>query len=359
MSEQTQNPQANPNPEPATNVLETGREAFRARARERLGQQPNQVPAVERDMPNLKQTELPTQDARQDVRQPELDPLPELSDQSTSSDPNMLPELDMPTGEPEETGADLLQPEDDRPPEDLVDWQAKYVEAEDLRQSMESDYRKKTMKLADDRREVKKQLEVQTNLSAVYVQQAEEALRPWANVDWQALRNSLDPAEYNQRVQQYRQVQQAAENQKANHAALVEYAEKTLDENRQAEAEVSREILQNTIPKWGNEVYGALRNHAIDQLGFTQTEFDDITDHKIMKLVYKDLLSSQAGSTVEQLTRKQSQRAPSGANLPPRSPDGKFRKAQQSFMESPGDRNAAREFFRERLRKEREGGRLV
>ena len=303
---------------------------------------------------NLQQVEVPQREEPQFAHQPEQPGQPESA--PTFEEPPGYPEEPAPTGEQPEPGVELTPvPDVDSPPEGDVDWQAKYNEAEELRGNMQSDYQRKTQKMADDRRELKKGFEIQSQITQSYVDTAEQALAQWQGVDWQNLRRTLDPADYNQRVAQYQQVANQVDAAKGNHKSLVDYAAKTLDEQKSAEAEVSKDILTNTIPQWGNELYGHLRNFAVDRLGFSPAEFDDVTDHKVIALIHRNWSTANAGKTVEQVTRQTNQRPPQGANLPPRGHDGKVRGTKQAWLENPGDKGRARDHFQEKLRREREG----
>jgi len=304
-----------------------------------------------RDQPNLQHQDIPQQtEPLPDAHQPEIQGQSEPAPTG-----EVLPEP-VPTNEPIEPGVELTPtPDVDLPPEGSVDWESRYNEAEELRGNMQSDYQRKTQKIANDRRELKRGFEVQTQVSAAYVTQAEQALSKWQGVDWQGLRRTLDPADYNQRVEQFRQVATQVESAKSNHQALVDYAGKTLDEQKSSEADVSKDILKNTIPKWGNELYGQLRNFAVDSLGYSATEFDDVTDHKVIALIHRHWSTSNAGKTVEQLTRQSNQRPPQGGNLPQRGHDGKFLNTKSAWLENPGQRGRAHDFFTEKLRQEREG----
>ena len=303
---------------------------------------------------NLPQAELPQREPREPAHQPEFQQTPEPN--LTEGEPPGYPSENEPTGDLPEPGVELTpNPDVDLPPQESVDWESRYNEAEELRGSMQSDYQRKTQKIADDRRELKRGFEVQTQVSEAYVQRAEQSLAQWQGVDWQGLRRTLDPADYNQRVAQYQQVATQVDQAKNNHQAMVDYAGKTLDDQKESEAEVSKDILKNTIPKWGNELYGHLRNYAVESLGFSPAEFDDVTDHKVIALIHRNWSTSNAGKTVEQVTRQQSQRPPNGGNLPPRGTDGKFRNSKTAWLENPGQRGRAHDFFAEKLRREREG----
>ena len=351
--------QGNQNPPTQTNLLPESAPApttFRERKLQQMASE-RRLDVVEDRITNLQQVETPQREPQRDAHQPDFQQEPEPQLSPTEGEPPGYPEeTGAPTGDLVEPGVEITPtPDVDSPPQEAVDWQAKFNEAEEMRGNMQSDYQRKTQKIADDRRELKHSFEVQRQVAEAYVQQSDRNLAQWQGVDWQQLRRTLDPADYNARVAQFQQVGNQADQAKQNHQALINFAEKALDEQKQSEAEVSRDILKNTIPKWGNELYGSLRNYAVDQLGYSAIEFDEVTDHKTISLIHRDYMTSNAGRTVEQVTRQTNQRPPQGANLPQRGHDGKFRNTKQAWLENPGQRGRAHDHFTEKLRREREG----
>jgi len=295
---------------------------------------------------NLNQAELPDP---QPAHQPENDAPVE------SIDPAFAETPEQPTLQPE--GVETLNVESEPEDPEIYGLRQRAEQAETQTQSMQADYTQKTQKLAEQRRELVTELEQSTRIAEMYAQRANQNLSRYDGVNWQQLQSTQDPQTYSSRVAEYRQAVQMRDQAVSEHERIAEMASTHGTRQKDEQAEVSRDILKNTVPNWGNELYGSLREHAVTNMQFTAAEFDEFVDHRIITMIHNDWQLSNAGKTVTGIQHNGSQSRPSGQNMPQRSPDGKFRKAQEAHVRNPGDRNATREAFRQRLSNERGRGR--
>lgn len=240
--------------------------------------------------------------------------------------------------------------------QDIPELRQRAEEAETMVTSMQSDYTRKTQKLGESRRELLNNLDQSQKIASVYAERAEQAVKRYENVNWQQLQSTLDPQIYNQRVNEYRQVMASRDREVQAHQQIQKFASDQIEQQKQDQAEISRDVLKSTVPGWGNDLYGTLRDHASKALDFTSDEFDQITDHRVIKLIHNSWKVSQTGSKIEHIQHNGSRaRAPVGGSNKERSrsANGQYKSAQAHHLSNPGDRNATREAFRQRLRAEK------
>lgn len=298
---------------------------------------------------NLNQVEVPVQEAQDPAHQ--------------SDDGYPLESIDPAFAETAELTEDIQEAEVEGPnvegeaeEADIPQLRQRAEEAESLVAGMQKDYTQKTQKLGEQRRELATSLEQSTQIAAMYDDRASKNLARYEGVNWQQLQATLDPSVYNQRVAEYRQAVNIRDQAKAEHENIRQKFGAALERQKQDEAEVSRDILRSTIPKWGDELYGKIRTHAIKSLSFTEEDFDNIVDHRLITLMHRDMLVSNSGSTVKGIQHNGIQSRPQGQNRPTAQPaNGSLRKAEETYRRNPGDRNAGRNVRLERLQKERRG----
>ena len=261
---------------------------------------------------------------------------------------------EQPTGDDDE-GVDDTDVEDVFTETDIPELRTRAEEAEAMVASMQSDYTRKTQKLGESRRELLDNLAQSQQIAAVYADRAAQQLNRYANVNWQQLQSTLDPQTYNQRVNEYRQVVALRDRTVQEHEQIATFATNQIEKQKQQAAEISRDVLRTTVPGWGNDLYGSLREHAVNNLDFTNDEFDQITDHRIVKLIHSVWKMSTTGRKIGNIQHNGSQsRSPGGPNKErTRGADGRFRKAQEIHERKPGDRGATVNAFTARLRRER------
>ena len=326
-----------PSGQPTRRQESLDRGTFAERAEQRLRNEGNNPPRHEQQ--DIARSEAAPGDAHQSEEgAPE-----ELQEQSNQGE--LTPEVDN------------SYVEDMSGEQDISSLRQRADDAEARVTSMQSDYTRKTQKLGEARRELLDNLEKSKQVAEVYAKRAATNLGRYDNVNWQQLQTTLDPQVYAKRVKEYRRAVQMRDRAVAEHGQVTEFADKQIESQKQYQAEISRDVLTATLPGWGNELYGSLKEHAVNSLDFTQDEFDGITDHRWIKLIHNDMKMQKTSKHIEGIKQSNSPRSPGGPNKErPRGADGRYQNAQQKHRENPGDRSATRNAFRERLAREGRGG---
>tara|TARA_B100000073_G_scaffold334961_1_gene328056 strand:+ start:4422 stop:5417 length:996 start_codon:yes stop_codon:yes gene_type:complete len=315
---------------------ENVRETFRDRKAAELNKEKGlDAPPVQNSQPEVgRQSEI------DDAHQPELE-----DDYSESLD-------EQPTDDQTDDGVD------EPPVPEPGSWEAKYHEAEDLRQKMQTDYTQKTQELANKNRQLRDDIQLNEGISQSYLSAAEQQVQFWAGTDWNHLQRTMDPRQYQLEVQKYQKAINDRDQMQRFHNDIVERHKAQQTKVREHEIEVSSDILATTIPNWGQDTYQSVAQFSIDKLGWTEQEFMDITDHKVMSALHYRWSTENANSRVQNIKRESSQQPPaSGRNKAQqgRSSDGKFRSARQEMIDNPNVRGSARNYFMEKLKRESEG----
>jgi len=324
---------ANPSKEP-----QTPREAFADRLRrEREGANPE--PMQESDAPE------PLDD-------------PEASD-AGQPEPTLNPEGEDGAIQPDDEIVDADDGDQDIPEEyrqQFAELREKAEKAEEARASMERDYRRKTHKIAQARRELDDGVHEAAETVQYLAQRAQANMQKYAGVDWQQLQ-AADPAQFQQARQQYAMDLQVARQAEQEQQTVIERARQMRETARQREADLSKEILQSVIPEWGSDHYVRLRDYATEQLDMAPEEVDAITDWRTMRMIHQLWQGNQAPAKV---TRRgpATSKPPRGAHNRPtgqaRNARGQYIKAREAAQAEPGNREQVRGMFAAKLRAERE-----
>ena len=312
--------------------------SFRDRAMERMGSEnPSAVQAEEKV---IGQTEAGPTDAHQ--------PDEGYPDEELQSQDDVQP-----TGDAD-TGVDDTNVEGVLGEQDITQLRNRAEEAETMVESMQTDYTRKTQKIAESRKELLSNLEQSQKLSEIYAQRAQQAVQRFSGVNWQQLQSTLDPQTYNARVAEYQQAVGQRDREVQAHEQIKKFVGEQIEQSNNDAAEISRDVLRTTVPGWGNELYGTLREFATSVLDFTQVEFDQITDHRVIKLIHNSWKVSDTSKRVKGIQHKSQAMQPQGGpnRQQPRGSDGRFREAQEKHLANPGNRDLTREAFRQRLQRE-------
>ncbi len=342
------------NPQGATDNL-----SFRDRMRERLaaerdsgepaGPPDDYVEAVAEANPSEESSDYQVGDGYEEAHDP-----------ARQADDEAEPELEEPTGEeePEEavatTSSEDAEP-DDGVPTDIRELTERAEKAEERAQMMERDYRIKTHKIAAATRDLEDSQQVVQKQAAFMLNLAEQGVQQFDGVNWQQLQTQ--PEKYQQVKQAFEQACQTRDTLKKNLDGIAENHLQLMETAKGREAEVSRDILKTTIDGWSNELYGALRAYAVEELSYTEAEFDNITDWRRIRDVHAQYQMSKTAKEVVTLRRKKAKqpvkRQRERPTAQPRNRQGQFQNARQALFDSPGDPQARRSYFEEKLRAER------
>lgn len=267
---------------------------------------------------------------------------PEEHEEPGTPEPGFTDELD---GELEaQQVEDDVESQEETPDEEFEhDWERRYKD-------LQSEYTKLTQsreefesEMAQSLTEVKRREFELDDVLAESRQHAEllvNAMKGQANhyrnMDWNQIPADQLPTFKQQAqaaFQQESQVMQALEQIKSKQKAAY-------DTQLQREAELSRTRLKKTIPGWGNELYGTLRDYS-EKRGLDPMLFNAITNPAVIEMIHDSFAYRSAGSKAKTVSKSKSQKL-ANANSPTRVRDarGKFASAAQAFNDSPNTRGA-------------------
>ena len=272
-------------------------------AAERNGPEPATVPEGYEDGANRTEPESDKvgdgyEEALDPARQAEAGDASELTDPEVEEPTDDEPETEEAVTETSEADTETETEE----PSAVAELRQRAEQAEERTKMMERDYRVKTHKIAAAVREVEQSGEVVQQHAQFYANLASQQLAAFENVNWEQLKT--DPAKYQQTRAQF---QQALNQRDAMHKALGQIGEQhkqLVEQSKDREAEVSRDILKTTVPGWSNELYGKLRAFALEELAYTAEEFDGMTDWRRIRDVHAQYQIAQAPKSVAKLPRK-------------------------------------------------------
>lgn len=161
----------------------------------------------------------------------------------------------------------------------------------------DSDYRKKTMSVAEERKAVEaKAAEIDSTIAELksFIKREED------NVDWEALRRD-DPAEYLER-------KEALDAAKAAQEKAEAAQQKQLIEKQQAiVADESKKLIDAMGPTWDDEQRNAdisLANEYLSKMGFSEQEIGRIVDHRAWKMIFDAAKASKFNETKTKVSKE-------------------------------------------------------
>lgn len=261
-------------------------------------------------------------------------------------------------GELEDSSADLedeLPADEDQEPEDVnTDWEKRYKDLQSETQTIResrgemdqehaqamSDVLKVRFEMEDKLTEAVGRAELMRNVMSGNAQQ-------FKNINWAQV-----PPDKVQQVQaQAQQAMQMEQQAEEAYAQMTQQVEQVREQAKQREAAIAKTRLQRTIPNWGNETYGAIRQFATGS-GMSVDEFNEITNPVIIEALYTASQVKNTGSKVRKSTTKKAA-TPRGkaARRQPRDARGKFDRTKVE----PNQRGSFAEKHRHRLNMERNG----
>ena len=104
---------------------------------------------------------------------------------------------------------------------------------------------------------------------------------------------------------------------------------------------------------------GFIDEFATNKLGFfNDAQFNDLTDWRVLALIDEVERGRRAAAEIKTPKIRKTSRPPKrAAAKQPRDASGKFAQAKQDMRSRPGDKYASREYFLQKLRRERAEGR--
>lgn len=288
----------------------------------------------------------PEDDSADVVDRDNADPVEALSDDEVA------PEGDTPVVEASE------QDEEEHSPE--------YSELKDKYDSLEAEFTRRNA----NRKEVEASLDVAQSQSVEMRHQWEdqigEAKRQvefftgQATQQLQQLQNvnpaMLTPEQQGQYYQALNQATQQHQQMSAQLESLRTQEQSAREAIKKREAEIALARIKTRIPDWGQEKYTAFGELAAE-FGYSQQEFFDTTDHRMMLLLNEVSKARDAGEAVKQTIQQRKPNPPKSraARSSPRNEKGQFTKAKQTFYDNPGKKGTFAEMKALELARERRG----
>ena len=159
----------------------------------------------------------------------------------------------------------------------------------------DSDYRKKTSDLAEQRRAIETQaqaIQVERNQYAQALGQmqseAEQQLNEYKQIDWNRLRED-DPMLFMQRRDEQRELEKGIEDGHKQQQHLVYQAQNYRVQQFNQNMETGKEKLLSVMPDWDDVTSKAVRDYGLGE-GFTDEELSTLTDHRSMIMLRKAML---------------------------------------------------------------------
>ena len=197
--------------------------------------------------------------------------------------------------------------------------------------------------------------EVETEAS-FYESLAEQSLSVFDKVNWTELQS--EPEKYQATRQEFTVAVKNRDQLVAASKELKTRHKQALKEMKDKEASLSREILSFKVPSWSNDLYTEMRTFAVERLNYSAEEFDDISDWRRIRDIHAQFVFAQAPKNVEELRKATAKRKPDVAKSrktgqQARNSKGQFETSRQSLYDNPGDRDARRKYFQDKMAAER------
>ena len=159
----------------------------------------------------------------------------------------------------------------------------------------DSDYRKKTSDLAEQRREIETQSNTIQRERAQYAQalgqmqsDAVQQLEQYKQIDWNQLRED-DPMLFMQRRDEQREIEKGIEDGKKHQYQLSVQARSYQTQQFNQNVESGKERLLTIMPDWDDKVSKSVRAYGLTE-GFTPEELGGLTDHRSMAMLRKAMM---------------------------------------------------------------------
>jgi hypothetical protein len=259
-------------------------------------------------------------------------------------------------GSLEDLGEEAPLSEEQELEADSTDWEKRYKDlqstAQELlenRRGMEEEHAQVMSEHLQLRYQLEDTLGEMTNRAKFLYNAMTGNAAQFKNIDW-----SRVPPDKVQQVQAQAQNAMLLEQQSlAAYQEAMAMDKQTRETVKKREAEIAKVRLRRSIPGWGNEVYGQLRQFAASR-GMPPQTFNEITDPVLIEGMHAYMQLSMSGSSVQKRTTRKGE-TPRGkaASRQNRSPEGRF----ATMQVEPNTRGSFAEKHKHRLAAERRNGR--
>ena len=159
----------------------------------------------------------------------------------------------------------------------------------------DSDYRKKTSEIADQRRAMDAQAQAIQQERAQYAQalgqmqsEAERQLNEYKQIDWNRLRED-DPMLFMQRRDEQRELEKSIEDGHKQQQHLAHQAQNYQVHQFNHNVETGKEKLLSVMPDWDDAMSKSVREYGLGE-GFTNEELSTLSDHRSMIMLRKAMM---------------------------------------------------------------------
>ena len=268
----------------------------------------------------------------------------ESVDEQNDDDQALLAsEEDVDTEDEYEEELDSENPSEADPDEDTetVDWEKRYKdtqaalseatrnrkEIETGLASEEAETLKHRFELEDGMKEVRQRAEFWLNTMTGNANQ-------YRNINWSA----VDPSKVQglqQQAQQALGMEQQAQNAYQQH---VQQQNEQMQQVRSRDAQIANMRLRRTIPDWGNEKLGELREYASSR-GYDPKLFSEITSAPLIEMIEESFRLNNPSQKVERTAKKRTKGRPNRqAKRVDKSKRGDVKRANDAFAANPGQK---------------------
>jgi hypothetical protein len=159
----------------------------------------------------------------------------------------------------------------------------------------DSDYRRKTSEVAEQRRAIETQVQAIQQERQQYAQalgqmqtEAEQQLNEYKQIDWNRLRED-DPMLFMQRRDEQRELEKGVEDGHKQQQHLAYQAQNYRVQQFSHNLETGKEKLLSVMPDWDDATSKSVREYGLGE-GFTNEELSTLTDHRSMIMLRKAMM---------------------------------------------------------------------
>ncbi|MBF83182.1 MAG: hypothetical protein CL489_01765 [Acidobacteria bacterium] len=159
----------------------------------------------------------------------------------------------------------------------------------------DSDYRKKTSELAEQRRAVEGQTQAIQQQAQQYAQalvgmknDTEKQLAEYKKIDWDQLRTD-DPMLFMQRRDEQRELEKGIDDNHKQQYQMLQQAQAYQTQQFNQNVETGRDKLLALMPDWDDNTSKDVRDYGLGE-GFSNEELSMLTDHRSMAMLRKAMM---------------------------------------------------------------------
>lgn len=250
---------------------------------------------------------------------------------------------DVDTEDETEEELDSENPSEDDTDEDTetVDWEKRYKDTQaalsevtqnrkDIEQGLateEAETLKYRFELEDVQKEARQRAEF-------WLQTMTGNANQYRNIDW----SRVDPANVQNVQQQARQAMAMEQQAQQAYQQHMHQQDEQVQQVRSRDAQIANMRLRRTIPNWGNEKLGELREYASSR-GYDPKLFSEITSAPLIEMIEESYRLNNPSQTVERTAKKRTRGKPQRqAKRVDKSKRGEVKRANDAFAANPGQK---------------------